>query len=477
MPEAAQALLHELKVTMGESLSIMRIIWGFTFRAARALLPLFCLGGAHAEWLSVPSAQPPDANPLKGFMPYRGSYDFPHSMEYQYFAFDDLMPSLDTPDFDTTIEPFLEEVSGRGNHAVFRIYLDYPDERYAVPQWLRDAGVTATSYSSHGGGLSPDYDHPALLAACESLISLLGARYDGDPRIGFLQVGLLGHWGEWHTYPNGHLFAATETQNRILSAFDNAFNSTSLLVSQDLMSHDPMANIDDHDIGFHDDAFTEGTLGPADWNFYPRLVDYGFDKRWRSMPVGGEILPGLQNIVWDDPSGAPQDYSACVNVTHASWLLNQAPFDSNWGVAKRVRAIEGGRRLGYDIRVVETRIGALDGDLRVGVRFENTGVAPFYYPWAIEVGVFGQDRELLISEETDWDVRTILPDGGPIEFTATVPFSTDWTDSFASAVRIVSPLANGKPFLFSNRNREEDWVILAEISQSLGSELEVWSVE
>ena len=27
------------------------------------------------------------------------------------------------------------------------------------------------------------------------------ARYDGDPRIGFVQLGLLGFWGEWHTYP------------------------------------------------------------------------------------------------------------------------------------------------------------------------------------------------------------------------------------------------------------------------------------
>jgi len=25
-------------------------------------------------------------------------------------------------------------------------------------------------------------------------------RYDGDTRIGYIQLGLLGFWGEWHTW-------------------------------------------------------------------------------------------------------------------------------------------------------------------------------------------------------------------------------------------------------------------------------------
>ena len=37
-------------------------------------------------------------------------------------------------------------------------------------------------------------DDPIVLEALEQFIQRLGARYDGDERLGFLQAGLLGKW-------------------------------------------------------------------------------------------------------------------------------------------------------------------------------------------------------------------------------------------------------------------------------------------
>eukprot|EP01052_Picozoa_sp_SAG31_P004428 SAG31_NODE_183_length_20987_cov_8.711078_12_plen_46_part_00 len=45
--------------------------------------------------------------------------------------------------------------------------------------------------------MSPNYADLHLIAALESFIAEFGRRYDADPRIGFVQVGLLGYWGEW----------------------------------------------------------------------------------------------------------------------------------------------------------------------------------------------------------------------------------------------------------------------------------------
>lgn len=41
-------------------------------------------------------------------------------------------------------------------------------------------------HDDHGHSLSPDYADPHLRAALVHFIAASGARYDGDPRIGFI---------------------------------------------------------------------------------------------------------------------------------------------------------------------------------------------------------------------------------------------------------------------------------------------------
>ena len=50
-------------------------------------------------------------------------------------------------------------------------------------------------------------------------IAAFGKKYDGDPRIGYITAGLLGHWGEWHTYPREELFAGKEVQTEVMDAY------------------------------------------------------------------------------------------------------------------------------------------------------------------------------------------------------------------------------------------------------------------
>ena len=88
----------------------------------------------------------------------------------------------------------------KGKHVVLRVYIDYPSKPSGLPGSLKDQ-VKLTRYEDHGGGLSPDYDNPHMVAAMERLIAAMGKRYDKHPRVAVLQLGLLGFWGEWHTWP------------------------------------------------------------------------------------------------------------------------------------------------------------------------------------------------------------------------------------------------------------------------------------
>lgn len=411
------------------------------------------------RWSPLEYAPAPVDNPLKGFIPYRGTHDFPHSMEFSYFSFAEVMVGADEFDFDGGVEPFLEEIAGRGNQALIRFYLDYPGQPPGVPGWLVEEGVELHPYEEWGGGLSPDYDHPAVVEAMEGFIAAFGERYDGDPRLGVVQVGLLGHWGEWHTWPRVELFPSVETQNRVLAAWDRALTVTQFGVSQDAMGQEPPADFHLHRVGFHDDAFVNGTLPPPDWKFHARTLRFGFADRWKELPVGGELLPGLQGTVWDDPPEAPEDYRECVETTRASWLLNHAPFVSDWPEEKRLRAEEGARLLGYELHAEAFRFAPGEG--RLEIRVTNRGVAPFYHDWPGEVALLGPGMEVLASLTAGWDLRGVIPGEGPSLWEVRLP--GEWFPLGPGEQvgwRIPGALAGGKALRFANGERTGDWVVL-----------------
>src|SRR5690606_36712632 len=77
---------------------------------------------------------------------------------------------------------------------------------------------------------TPDYEDENLRRALRDFIAALGERYDGDPRIGFITAGLLGTWGEWHTYPRSELFASKAVQDEVMDAYEAAFATTLVLL-------------------------------------------------------------------------------------------------------------------------------------------------------------------------------------------------------------------------------------------------------
>ncbi len=88
------------------------------------------------------------------------------------------------------------------------------------------------------GTVSPDYDDPDVVAAFVNFINAFAARYDDDPRAGFMSLGLVGLWGEWHTWPydrdlaDGYpnLMPSDTTIRTLINAYDAAFDNLQLEV-------------------------------------------------------------------------------------------------------------------------------------------------------------------------------------------------------------------------------------------------------
>ncbi len=325
-----------------------------------------------------------EENPLRGFFPYINDeeYDtFPYSMEYFYVPLKELMDDFDSYTFDLTLEPNLDDVASREHQSIIRVFLDYPDEPTGIPDFLL-TGLTTYSYSDYGGGICPDYTDETLISTLESFIAEFGKQYDGDIRIAFIELGLLGFWGEWHTYPHDEWFPNEVIQNRILYAYENAFNKTRLLVRY------PKGDSSLLDIGYHDDSFAYETIGDDEWDFYNLLVAADEDEKWKIEPVGGEVYPDIQKDLWDDfPPKAVQNFTTCVEYTHVSWLLDEDQFSAYFSQKKINRARAAALQMGYQYFLSQAIAYETNVSLEISVKLTNVGNAPFYYPITMKVGL------------------------------------------------------------------------------------------
>ena len=410
-------------------------------------------------WLigaSLEYAPAPPDNPLRGLVPYAsasGKAQFPHSMEFLYFPLKDLMKGPHHFDWGP-LEKTLTEVGKRGNQMIFRVYCEYPGKKLAVPQFLIDAGVRITTWTNQKNGrvnYTPDYENDVLGAALKNFIQAMGEKYDGDSRVAFITAGLLGSWGEWHTFPRNDLWASKELQREVMDSYAAAFSKTKILLRYPA-SPETYWHAENHrrPFGYHDDSFCWATIDTGknenSWFFEAKLKAAAATEKWKNHPIGGEIRPELWKTSFTanrDPRD--QGFIKCVERIHATWLMDSGLFDLRTPIDKyrKEAALRETARMGYEFHI--SQADWREGSISLTV--ENRGVAPFYYDWLVEIEVDGKIRK------TDWQLLGILPGKSRI-------WSTALTESASPKIRIPNPMKGGKPLRFANRNQGKEWLTI-----------------
>ena len=409
--------------------------------------------------------QSPVDNPLRGLVPYvhdSASEEFPHSLEFSYLPLSQLMNGYDSFDW-RPLEKLLQSAKQRGHQLVFRVWLEYPGREDGIPGFLENDGVSVTEWIYENTQpfppkkiRTPDYRNPNLIRALEAFVHELGKKYDGDPRIACITAGLLGAWGEWHTFPRSDLMASKEVQRRVMGAYTKAFNTTKILLRYPAGLND-YAYAENHDLplGYHDDSFAWATLHTGnrdeDWYFVTKLMNAGKQalNKWQSEMIGGEIRPELWGRIFDDDVGVDgaQNFDECVRKTHVSWLMDSGMF-SNQGSPRRIEnARSAVAKMGYEFHVSRARRNGRE--LFVTVR--NTGVAPFYYDWPVQLGLLDQESNEIMNSRIiqDWKIIGLLPG-------RTRTWRTDvGNEEIGFAIRIPNPMDGGKPIRFANERSRQ----------------------
>ena len=399
-------------------------------------------------------------NPLKGLIPaFRAKLNnFPHSMEYFYIGLDKVLKGENRYDWKA-FEEELNRVSDQGKHAIFRFYIDYPNRPSALPQYMKSKGVKTRSYSNYNNksSVTPDYNNEYFMGQIVNFVKALGKRYDGDTRIAYGLLGIYGYWGEWHNYPNGKTSDMNQkNKDRLLTAFASAFKRTHML------QRDPLATKNSqlkNSMGYHDDSFSLATIGPAGWHFWPKMVKNDLAANWQKYPMGGEIHPSLQGDLWENwPNKNGQDWTTSVKTTHASWFMNQFLFTKASSKEQR-NALRATKGLGYELYVEQRNLSFNPtSGAAVKVRIRNRGVAPIYYNWKVEVGLYNTSTKSLTAKTTtNWNIHQILP-GKTYEKSVTLKGKIA-KGNYQVVMRVINPLEarteKARKVRFANKTQDQ----------------------
>ena len=396
------------------------------------------------NWTNFPSGPVPVENPLKGYAAFNDAAEHLSgyaSMAFVYSPWSDLEPVAGQFRFDR-LDALMEHPLAKSKPVVLRIYLDYPTRPSGVPKWLVDNGVKMTPYKDYGGGVSPDYNNVDLKRELLAFIAALGKRYSDSPRVPFIEVGFLGFWGEWHTYPHAEMFASEETQESVVNALHKAFPHTGLL------GRNPTYRaLNKPWMGFHDDMIPDDTDAGPDWNFLPSLTANGLSNNWKVAPTGGEMVPfeakRLLTKDWDKLVSA-------VKKCHFSFIAGYCPvLEQNVDAEFKQKSDDLVRLLGYTYRLQRASLPSISSGAAWTYRVEgsNLGVAPFYYQWPVHLALLRKDGSVAEQVELKDDIRAWLP--GSFALSGTAGWHAP-KGTYDLAIGIVDPSSKKSAIKFAN---------------------------
>lgn len=405
-------------------------------------------------------------NPYMGFAPdaRSGPYPFEHRLVYANLFWKDLEPEKGVIDFDKLDETLqLEEWASRGVQVIFRIVMDYPGEKKHkdIPGWLYDElnGDGTWYHNDYGQGFSPNYANPKLIAYHNLLIAKLGEHYDQDPRIAFIELGSLGHWGEWHTH-EPIAFPKLRVTDQYVWHYLNSFPDKLLLMRR------PHKIALDNKLGLFNDMFgakdhTDNFIswfqhGYVSWltqEKIPAMPDF-----WKYAPSGGEFADGSDGIEKYLSDAYIKRTLGQAQASHTSWLGPNVPVreETFSQFQANIEALE--RTMGYRfVLASETHSKQIQPGkkLAVSMLWKNTGSAPFYFKWPLELSLADAQGKIVVKTNTAEDIRKWLP--GQVKSTQSIQLPSNLPEgTYTLCVAILDPQTNEPGIELAIKGKRED---------------------
>ncbi len=406
-------------------------------------------------------------NPYMGWVPPAdgGPYQQPHTLVYAGITWAELEPVKGSFNWSGIEEKYRFNYWGsEGVKINLRFILDLPGKEghKDIPGWLYDEmeGDGTWYDSDSGAGFSPSYNNPVLISNHSRMIKAAAERYGKDSRVAFIQLGSLGHWGEWHTClcdPASGSFPLIPVSNQYASQYLNTFAGKIFSMRR------PFQIAKDNNMGLFNDMFgsTPQTNSWIDWINNGYVDDYGqphpaMPDFWEYAPSGGEFAYGnAQQYLQDDTIGETLRQA---NESHTSWLGPSCPANLPTGCSEQSNIDALHKTMGYRFvlqSASHANIIRAGSALTVEMKWINKGTSPFYFDWPMELSLSNRNGRIVAKTTTSEDIRTWLPGTRIVTQKLDVP-SNLWPGTYTLCVAIVDP-STGKPGInFAITNRRTD---------------------
>lgn len=439
-------------------------------------------------------------NPYKGWVGWadinEGDIDDiapAHNLVYVDIKWSELEPEKGKFAFDAIEEQYqFEKWKQKGCRMVLRFVMDNPNlidgdpdiQRMDIPMWLYNeleeenaegegAGVFyngQTILDLLGGvGFSPNYKSEKLLAYHENIVKALAERYDDPAVTAYVEVGSLGHWAEFHTWPTGTgEFPDPELAQKYMQPYADFFKNVKVGIRK------PYELSAKNNWGLYNDIFgvtsDGGTPTFLEWaatgntdmpgSTEEDIAASAMPDWWKLNFSGGEFANG-------DFRTNAEDENVCavlgqIRDSHTTWLgpcsacdIKHSTNDFDvYGYNIEVLMKQMGYR--YTVKTVTKKETLSAGNTEnFDIKIQNDGVAPIYYNCPVTLSLVDNEGNVKASSTLDCDTREWLPGVTTVSADLLIPSDTEGTGyslylSMATADDLL------RPVFFANENTDEE---------------------
>lgn len=355
-------------------------------------------------------------SPLMGFAPDARNVEQCEKSDLVFILlrWADWEPEEGVFDIETLESKFyLEHWRQEGKHAVLRFVCDIPgdEDHLDIPDWLYEKTRGAHYETELGMGYSPDYANASFQQAHLAALEKLGEYCGRDGFIAFVELGSIGHWGEWHASDarGRSLMPDAEVCEDYIHAYIDCFESSKLL-----MRRNYIAAVDEQ-MGFYNDM-TGNLPATETWLDWMRnggsqetsgreMTLVPVEHLGRETPVGGEFA---SDVSMDDILGESfGEVLSSITASHITFLGPNVPdlLEEETAVARESIL----RRMGYRIYVTELKMqyNFSSRMLNVTLMWTNAGNAGFFFDWPVTLYLYDADRNPVYWDTLELDLRDL----------------------------------------------------------------------
>lgn len=292
----------------------------------------------------------------------------------------DLNPDEGVYNWDE-IDRMLEACEKHGLTYGIRImpYSSYLSEDY-VPQWIYDKGAEKNTAPLRDDPsvqtVFPKWDDPVYLQAHKAFTKALAEKYDGDPRVEFIDIRPFGDYGEWHNsfaVGDEKFMPSLEIQKDMLDFYAEAFDETTIALPSNARGEIYQYALS-IGIAKRDDGLI--SIPNAEWSLRPAYK--------ANLPVLGE---NYQTYTWMKETVRENEYSyvnwtperfrETIEISHMSIYALDQDSNCSYKFYKEQKEVidEMCNRLGYNFTVTSAK----RNDNKLLVTIKNTGLAPAFF--------------------------------------------------------------------------------------------------